>query len=114
MDASATDLILATTAEIEGRQVREYLGIVSGEAMVAIASGSGRVAGGPRHARARGVTAVQRVSTAREDALATMASVASGLGASAVVSVHVEYATVVRSNGRTLLIVTASGTAVML
>lgn len=114
MDESAAGLVLATTAEIEGHPVREYLAIVSGEATLPLPAGTGRVAGAPRGSARRGATIERRVSAAREEALDALALAAVALGANAVISLRVDYTTVERPEGGELLLVTASGTAVLL
>jgi uncharacterized protein YbjQ (UPF0145 family) len=114
MDTSATGLILATTAEIEGRQVREYLGIVSGEAAMSTPPVQDRLEGAGRRGRARSTNIEQQVCETRSQAVAAMVRAAEALGASAVIAVDIDYTNVRRPAGGELLVVTASGTAVIL
>ena len=90
-------MILTTTHEIEGRRIERYLGIVFGEAIVG--------ANVLRDLRAE-------LRRARETALAEMAEAARRLGADAVVGVDLDYE--VLGSGNSMLMVTASGTAVKL
>jgi uncharacterized protein YbjQ (UPF0145 family) len=107
-------LIIAPTPELEGRPVREYLGIVSGEAALSVgfAPAGGRAGGRP--IRGRSVSLEQRIQTARERAMAAMADAARELGAHAVLAVEVRCTTVRRKRGGEVLVVTVSGTAVTL
>lgn len=114
MERDAAGLIIATTPQVEGRPVREYLGIVGGEAALPVEFVPARAKTGARRAHARATSFERRVQAARERALAAMADAALELGASAVVAVEVRCTTVRRPVGRDLLIVTATGTAVTL
>ena len=87
-------MILTTTHEIEGRRIERYLGIVFGEAIV-------------------GANVLRELlAQIRETALAEMAEAARRLGADAVVGVDLDYE--VLGSGNSMLMVTASGTAVKL
>ncbi len=103
-------MIITTTPSIEGRPVREYLGIVMGESIVGahifrdIFAGVRDIVGG----RAKGYEEALR--GARQEALHEMATQAAKLGADAVLAVDLDYE-VVRSS---MLMVTSAGTAVKL
>jgi uncharacterized protein YbjQ (UPF0145 family) len=112
VEPHAAGLIIATTPELEGRPVRDYLGIVSGEAAVPVGFEPSRA--GARRARARSASFEQRMHAARERAIAAMAEAAVELGAHAVLAVEVRSTTVRRTRGGELLIVTVTGTAVTL
>lgn len=104
-------MIVSTTPTIEGKPVREYLGVVTGEAILGanifrdFFAGIRDVIGG------RSGSYEQVLRQARDTALAEMQAEASKLGADAVIGVDLDYETV--SQG-TMLMVTASGTAVRL
>ena len=93
-------MILTTTHEIEGRRIERYLGIVFGEAIVG--------ANVLRDLLAQ----IRDIGGGRETALAEMAEAARRLGADAVVGVDLDYE--VLGSGNSMLMVTASGTAVKL
>lgn len=104
-------MIISTTPTLEGRPVREYLGVVTGEAILGanifrdLFAGIRDVIGG------RSGSYEQVLREARDSALSEMEAEAKKRGADAVVGVDLDYETV--SQG-TMLMVTASGTAVKL
>ena len=89
-------MILTTTNMIEGRPVRTYLGIVTGEVIVGGRSGAYENA----------------LRDARQQALAELQAEAADLGADAVVAIDLDYE--VLGKAGSMLMVTASGTAVKL
>jgi uncharacterized protein YbjQ (UPF0145 family) len=103
-------MIVSTTTAIEGRPVREYLGVVSGETILGanvfrdIGAQIRNITGG----RAAGYE--KELRKARETAIAEMEAQATELGADAVIGVDIDYETV----GGSMLMVTAAGTAVKL
>jgi len=105
-------MILTTTHEIEGRRIERYLGIVFGEAIVGanvlrdLLAQIRDIVGG------RSGAYEAELRRARETALAAMAAAARRLGADAVVGVDLDYE--VLGSGNSMLMVTASGTAVKL
>lgn len=105
-------MILTTTPSIEGRPVKTYLGIVTGEAIVGanilrdLFAGITDIVGG----RTSAYEEVLR--KAKNSALEEMRILAGSMGADAVVGIDLDYETV-GSNG-SMLMVTASGTAVIL
>jgi uncharacterized protein YbjQ (UPF0145 family) len=108
------DLLIATTAEIDGRPVREYLGIVSGEATMRGVWTSGATRGGLKAARSPASQIERRVFVTRERAIAAMIEAAQTLGAMAIVGVEIRCSSIHRTSGNDMLLVTASGTAVTL
>lgn len=105
-------MIITTTPTLEGRRVREYLGIVTGEAIIGanvfkdIMASIRDIVGG------RSASYEDALRTAREEALREMASQARSRGADAVVGVDLDYEVLGTSNG--MLMVSSSGTAVAL
>jgi len=103
-------MIVTTTGSIEGKTVGEYLGVVSGETILGanifrdIGAQIRNVIGG----RTAGYE--KELRSARETALKEMQEAAEALGANAVLGVKIDYETV----GGSMLMVTASGTAVKL
>jgi len=104
-------MIVTTTPSVEGRPIRDYLGIVTGEAILGanvfrdLFAGIRDVIGG------RSGSYEEVLREARDAALSEMQAEAQKRGADAIVGVDLDYETV--SQG-TMLMVTASGTAVKL
>ena len=105
-------MIITTTPSVEGRNVADYLGIVTGEAIIGanivkdLFAGIRDIVGG-RSAAYEGA-----LRQARGEALREMATEAQERGADAVVGVDIDYEVLGKSNG--MLMVTACGTAVRL
>ena len=100
-------MIITTTPTLEGHPVRDYLGIVTGEAIIGanifkdFFAAVRDVVGGRSGAYERAL------GDAREHALREMAERAADRGANAVVSVDLDYEVIGK-----MLMVTAAGTAV--
>ena len=105
-------MTITTTPTLQGRQIREYLGIVTGEAIIGanivkdILAGIRDIVGG------RSGAYEEALRTAREHALRELSQEAAARGAEAVVGVDLDYEVLGSGNG--MLMVTASGTAVAL
>jgi len=106
-------MLVTTTHNIEGRQIKEYKGLVSGEAILGanlfkdLFASITDVIGGRSGAYER------ELRKAKEIALEEMKAEAGQLGANAVVAVDLDYETI-GSGGGNMLMVSASGTAVVL
>jgi uncharacterized protein YbjQ (UPF0145 family) len=114
METSGVRLVISTTSQIDDRPVLEYLGIVSGEAVMSTALTVERTPGARRQLRPTATALEQRVRDSRCQAIATMVQEASELGATAIIAVNITYTTVQRPKDGELLIITASGTVVVL
>lgn len=112
MDRSA-DILVVTTTEIEGRLVQEYLGIVSGEAVIEVARGRGMRVRSFARSRRSGMELERRLGETRSQAIGEMVRLAQTLGASGIIAVALRYTTLPQTGNSVLLIVTASGTAVV-
>lgn len=103
-------MLLTTTSQVEGRKIKDYLGIVAGETILGanlvrdLFASITDVIGGRSRAYEK------KLFQARETALREMAEEARSLGANAVVGISIDY----EALGETMLMVTASGTAVYL
>ena len=103
-------MLLTTTNTIEGRQITQYYGIVSGETIIGanmfkdFFAGIRDIVGG----RAGSYESVLR--EAKEIAMKEMSEQAKSMGANAVIGIDLHYETV-GANG-SMLMVTAAGTAV--
>ena len=103
-------MIVVTTDSIEGRRVGEYLGVVSGDAIV------GANMSRDFFARIRDVVGgraggyEKALQGAKNAAMADMIEAAEALGANAILAVDLDYETI----GDSMLMVSANGTAVRL
>ncbi len=104
-------MILTTTSSIEGHPAKDYLGIVTGEVIVGanifkdLFAGIRDVVGG------RSGSYESTLRDAREAALKELEGEARARGANAVIGVDFDYE--VLGQGGSMLMVTASGTAVV-
>lgn len=105
-------MIVSTTPTLEGHPIREYKGIVTGEAIVGANLFKDLFAGIRDIVGGRSATYERELGRARQIALDEMAEAARVLGATAVVGVDLDYEVLGSGNG--MLMVTASGTAVVL
>lgn len=104
-------MITTTTPSIEGRTISAYLGIVTGEAILGANIFKDLFAGIRDIVGGRSGAYEQELAKARAIALEEMTEVATSLGADAIVGIDLDYETV---GGGSMLMVTASGTAVRL
>lgn len=106
-------MILTTTDSVEGKRITAYLGVVSGETVMGtnlfkdFFAGVRDIVGG----RTKSYEGV--LTDAKQEALEDLAEAAKKLGADAVVGIDLDYEAI-SGNDRTLLMVTANGTAVKL
>jgi len=107
-------VLVTTTSIVEGRPVREYLGLVTGETILGanilrdFMAGIRDVIGG------RSALYEQSLREAKDTAIAEMLQAARALGADAVIGVDLDYENISFGQGGGMLMVTASGTAVKL
>src|SRR3954470_12952495 len=104
-------MIVTTTSSIEGKRIRDYRGIVTGEAILGanifrdLFAGIRDIVGG------RSAAYEKELRLARETAMAEMTATAAEVGANAVVGVDLDYEVLGQNNG--MLMVSISGTAVI-
>ena len=103
-------MITTTTHTIEGRQIREYIGLVTGEAIMGANVFRDFMAGITDLIGGRSDAYESKLADARETALEEMQAIAEQKGANAVVGVDLDYEVLGANNG--MLMVTATGTAV--
>ncbi len=107
-------MIISTTPQIDGRTIRDYKGVVCGEAILGanvfrdIFAGIRDIVGG------RSGAYEKSLREAREIALRELQEEALRLGADAVVGVDIDYESIAREGGSGMLMVSVSGTAVTL
>lgn len=102
-------MIVTTTPTVEGRPARDYLGIVTGEAILGANIFRDLFASVRDIVGGRSAAYEQELGKARRTALAEMQDEARRLGADAVVGVDLDYEVI-----NNMLMVSASGTAVRL
>jgi uncharacterized protein YbjQ (UPF0145 family) len=107
---AATGMIVTTTPTIEGRPVRDYLGVVTGEAIIGANMFRDLFASIRDIVGGRAGSYERVLKDAREQAIAELQAEAARLGANAVVGVDLDYE-VIGDTG-SMLMVSASGTAV--
>jgi uncharacterized protein YbjQ (UPF0145 family) len=105
-------MIITTTPTIEGRTIRQYHGVVTGEAILGANIFRDFFAGIRDIVGGRSAAYEKELRRARELALEEMQQAAAQLGANAVVGVDLDYETV--GDKGSMLMVTVSGTAVTL
>ena len=103
-------MIMTTTNNVEGKTIREYCGIVTGEAIVGANIFRDFFAGIRDIVGGRSAAYEKELQKAREIALEEMADAAHRKGGDAVVGIDLDYEVV--GQGGSMLMVTASGTAV--
>jgi uncharacterized protein YbjQ (UPF0145 family) len=103
-------VVTTTTPTIEGKQIVEYLGIVTGEAIMGANVFKDLFAGIRDIVGGRSATYEKELSRARQIALEEMEAIAAQRGANAIVGVDLDYEVLGANSG--MLMVSASGTAV--
>ena len=104
-------MLMVTTPNIEGKEVKKYYGLVNGEGLIGanvykdIFSGVRDVVGG------RTSTYEQELKKARKIALDSMEEKAKEMGANAILNIRVKYSNLGGTMGNTIL-VSVNGTAV--
>jgi len=105
-------MIVTTTPTVEGRRITKYRGVITGEAILGaniikdLFAGIRDIVGG------RSATYERELQRARDIALAELEERATRAGANAVVGIDLDYEVLGQGNG--MLMVSASGTAVVI
>ncbi len=107
-------MISTTTNTIEGRQIGQYLGLVTGEAIMGANIFRDFLAGITDMIGGRSNTYEDKLAEARETAIREMQEIASNKGADAVVGIDIDYQVLGSSNGMLMVTATGTGTAVKL
>ena len=103
-------MITTTTHTIEGRHIRQYIGLVTGEAIMGANILRDFMAGITDLVGGRSDAYESKLADARETAIQEMQDEARRKGADAVVGIDIDYQVLGASNG--MLMVTATGTTV--
>ncbi|HEX5724761.1 MAG TPA: heavy metal-binding domain-containing protein [Longimicrobiaceae bacterium] len=107
-------MLVVTTPNIEGKRIEKYLGLVTGEAILGanifrdIFAGLRDIVGG------RSAAYEEELRKAKQIAVTEMVQQATERGGNAVVGVDLDYETIQVGGGGGMLMVSASGTAVVL
>ena len=107
-------MLITTTHTVQGAEVAEYFGVVSGEAIRGANIFKDLFAGIRDIVGGRSAAYEEELRKARDTAIDEMAMEAEAAGANAVLGVDVDYETIQISRGGNMLMVSASGTAVRL
>jgi uncharacterized protein YbjQ (UPF0145 family) len=102
---------LSTTPTLEGRPIRQYLGVVTGEAIIGANIFKNMFASIRNVVGGRAGAYERTLADARQTAMNEMAEQATRLGANAVVGIDIDYEVLGADNG--MLMVCVSGTAVV-
>ena len=105
-------MVITTTHTIQGYEIGEYFGIVTGEAILGANIFKDLFAGIRDIVGGRSAAYEKELRQARDLALTEMQAEAERLGANAVVGVDLDYETIQSGQIGNMLMVTASGTAV--
>lgn len=105
-------MLVVTTPNVEGKKVVKYLGIVSGEAILGANIFKDFFAGIRDIVGGRAAAYEEELKKAKDIAMQEMMDQAKYLGGNAILSVDLDYETV--GQGGSMLMVSASGTAVVL
>jgi uncharacterized protein YbjQ (UPF0145 family) len=107
-------MLITTTHSIEGQHISEYLGLVSGEAILGANIFKDFFAGIRDIVGGRSAAYEQELRKAKKIAIDEMIASAAALGGNAIVGVDLDYETIGGGQGSNMLMVSASGTAVRL
>ena len=105
-------MLITTTPTVLGTDIENYYGIVTGEAILGANLFKDFFAGIRDIVGGRSAAYEEELRRARDVAIDEMAMEAEALGANAVVGVDLDYETIQVGRGGTMLMVSASGTAV--
>ncbi|MCF1505537.1 heavy metal-binding domain-containing protein [Afifella sp. H1R] len=106
-------MLVTTTPTIEGRRIREYFGVVTGEAILGTNVFRDFFAGIRDIVGGRAGAYENALREARETALAEMQAEARALGSNAIIGVDIDYETISTGDRGGMMMVSASGTAVL-
>lgn len=107
-------MLVVTTHTIEGKKITKYLGLVSGEAILGANIFKDFFAGIRDIVGGRSAAYEQELVKAKNIAIAEMTEQARTMGGNAVLGVDLDYETIQVGQSGGMLMVSASGTAVLL
>ena len=103
-------MLMTTTPSVEGKQIIQYLGVITGETILGANVFRDLTASLRDFFGGRSKSYEKVLREAKDTAMRELADEATRLGANAVVGIDLDYETV----GESMLMVTASGTAVFI
>ena len=106
-------MIVTTTPTIDGYEIAEYMGIVTGEAILGANIFKDFFAGIRDIVGGRSAAYEGELKKAKDIAMNEMIQQAKLMGANAVIAVDLDYETIGIGSGGNMLMVSASGTAVV-
>ena len=104
-------MLMTTTPSVDGKTIRSYHGVVTGEAIIGANFLKDLFASVRDFVGGRSGAYERTLRSARETAFSEMAEAAKQLGANAVVGIDIDYEVLGETNG--MLMVAVSGTAVV-
>jgi len=107
-------MLVITAHTLQGREIVQYLGLVTGEAILGANIFKDFFAGIRDIVGGRSAAYEEELRKAKEIAVQEMVEQAQALGGNAVIAVDLDYESMSVSHGGGMLMVTASGTAVVL
>ena len=111
--AKDTPILVTTTPSVEGRRILEYKGLVGGDAILGANMFRDMFAGIRDIVGGRAGSYEKLLRAAKTQALEDMIEAAVERGANAVVGVDLDYETIQVQDGGSMLMVSATGTAVV-
>ena len=105
-------MILSTTTQIEGRTIREYKGVVTGETIIGANFVKDLFAGIRDIVGGRSGSYEQVLREAKDTSMNEMMERARAMGANAIVGIDIDYETIGVNNS--MIMVATSGTAVVI
>lgn len=107
-------MLITTTTLVEGRPVKEYLGLVTGEAILGANIFRDFFAGIRDIVGGRSAAYEEELRKAKQIAINEMVQEATARGGNGIIGVDLDYETISVGQGGGMLMVSASGTAVIL
>lgn len=104
-------MILTTTPSIEGKPIREYKGLVTGETIIGANFVKDFMAGIRDIVGGRSASYERVLREAKDTSMKEMEERAAEMGANAIVGIDIDYETI--GQGNSMLMVAVSGTAVV-
>lgn len=105
-------MLITTTNTLEGKKIVKYIGLVTGETIIGANIFKDLFAGITDIVGGRSSSYEQVLREGKNTAVAEMQDYARSMGANAIIAVDLDYETV--GHGGSMLMVTASGTAVVI
>jgi len=105
-------MIITTTPNIEGHTIKEYKGLVTGEVIIGANFVKDFLAGVRDIVGGRSSSYEKVLRNAKDSSINEMIERAEAMGANAIVGIDLDYETI--GNSSSMLMVTASGTAVVI